>query len=90
MRYQDGGRYSVVNKIERSYQAPSLHLHGGDSEGVGCGDCLGTNCPLELLTGVGGVGGEGILATGGLTTFAGDGGGACRMTGVFGEKGAAG
>jgi hypothetical protein len=85
MRYQDGGRYSVVIKIERSYQSALLSLHGGDSEGVGCGDCLGTNCPLELLTGAGGVGSVGILVTGGLMAFAGDGGGACRITGVFGE-----
>ena len=86
MRYQDGDRYSVVIRIERSCQSALLPDHGGDSEGVGCGDCLGANCPLELLTGVGGVGGVGILVTGCLTTFAGDGGGgACRITGVFGE-----
>ncbi len=85
MRYQDGGRYSVVFKIKSSYQAPSLPRHGGDFEGVGCGDCLGTNCSLELLMRVGGVGGVGILDDGCLMAFAGDGGGACRMTGVFGE-----
>jgi len=85
MRRQDGVRYSVVIKIERSYQAASLRLHGGDSEGVGCGVCLGANCSLELLMGVGSVGGVGILCVGCLIVFAGDGGGACRMTGVFGE-----
>jgi hypothetical protein len=84
MRHQDGGRYSVVIKIERSYQAMSLPDHGGDSEGAGCGDCLGTTCSLELLTGVGRVGGLGILDAGCLMAFAGDGGGACRMTGAFG------
>ena len=85
MRYQDGGRYSVGVKIERSYQAASLPHHGGDSEGVGCGVCLGATCSLELLTGVGRVGGVGILDAGCLMAFAGDGGGDCRMTGVFGE-----
>jgi hypothetical protein len=85
MQYQDGVRYSVVLRIDKSCQSTSLSLHGGDSEGVGCGDCLGTNCPFELLTRVGGVGGVGILAAGCLMAFAGDGGGACRMTGVLGE-----
>jgi hypothetical protein len=85
MQYQDGGRYSIVINIERRYQPASLRLHGGDSEGVGCGACLGANCSLELLIGVGRAGVAGILRAGCLTTFIGDGGGGCRMTGIFGN-----
>jgi hypothetical protein len=43
---------SVEVEIERSYGAASLPHHGGEAEGVGCGDCLGTCCSLELLTGI--------------------------------------
>lgn len=83
MRYQDGGIYSVEIEI-KNYQAASLPCYGGDSEGVGFGVCLGVNCPSELLTGIGGIGGVGILDVGCLMLFAGDGGGGCRMRGVFG------
>jgi len=85
MRHQDGSSYSVEVKIERSYQAALLPHHGGDSEGVGCGVCLEADGSLELLTGVGGIGGVGILNVGCLMFCAGDGGGGCRRTGIFGE-----
>jgi len=39
---------SVEVIIERSYGAASPPRHGGEAEGVGCGDCLGASCSFEL------------------------------------------
>jgi hypothetical protein len=85
MRHQDGGRYSFEVKIERSYQAASPPRHGGDSAGNGCGVRLGIICSLALLLGVGVIVGVGVLYLGCLMFGGGADGGACRMTGVFGE-----
>lgn len=88
MQHQVSVRYSVgINKFRRKDQSECQPYHGGDSEGSGCGVCLGVNCSFELLRGVVTVGGLGM--SGCLTAFAGDGGGDCRITGVFGEKGVA-
>jgi hypothetical protein len=87
MRYQDGGRYSVEVKIERSERAAAPLYHGGDAEGVGCGVCFGPNGSVALLLSVGGVGLRGTLS--GLIGL-GDGGVGNRMMGIFVEDGIAG
>lgn len=87
MRHQDGGRYSVEVKIERSSQVGSPLCHGGDAECVGCGMGLGISGSVTLLLGARGVGRGGTLS--GLIGL-GDGGGGSRMIGILADEGVAG
>ena len=81
--------YSVGLTTGSAFQAVFRLVHGGDSEGVGVGVCLGEDIALALPTGVC-VGGAGLINVGCGTFLGGDGAGTRLMTSVFDEYGVAG
>lgn len=65
-----------------------MPFHGGDSEGSGCGVCLGAACSLIFLSGVEALDGAGALYLGLFTILGGVGPGGGGLTMVLsGENG---
>jgi hypothetical protein len=81
--YQAGCSYSFVFKSRKKKSDDGGAYHGGDSEGVACGFCLGIACPLEFLFSRGVFDVVGMLYTGWATLGGGDCGGGGLRIGLF-------
>lgn len=63
-----------------------MPFHGGDSEGSGCGVCLGTACSLMFLSDVEVLDGAGALYLGLFTILGGVGPGGSGLTMVLSDE----